>query len=161
MALDRQAVVLPDLDVHSDDATLPEQLEHRRVQHESAAVGHTALDHDVRAHLPEELLHQDDVLRQLDHGDAQPGQLVAELLLPARAEPEIREDAEPLVGVDVELALLAVDDCGERPTDVEGVWLGPARRHRCVVAVRLDGAHGMQSCVRRGSTATDHVRARR
>ena len=70
MALDRQPVVLPDLDVDADDPAPPEQLEDRRVQDERPAVGDAALDDDLGPDPPDQLLDDDDVLGQLDDRDA-------------------------------------------------------------------------------------------
>ena len=104
MALDGQAVVLPDLYVHSDHPAAAEQFEDRGVQHQGAAVSDTALDDQVRPHLPYQLLEYQDVLRELDDGDAEPGQFVRQLALPARPGKQIGNDLEPLRRVDVYLA---------------------------------------------------------
>ena len=105
VALQRESVVFADLDVDADHVALAQQVEDRRVEDDRAAMRHAALDDDVGADLPDELLHHHDVFRRLDDGDAEPRRLVADLLLPPRAREQVGDDLESLGRVDVDLAL--------------------------------------------------------
>ena len=104
MALQSEPVVLSDLVVDADDAALAQQLEDRRIEHQRSSMGHPTLDDHVGSDLPDELLHHQDVLRRLDDRDAQPGHLVADLVLPTRSCVELRQSVESCLRVDVEVA---------------------------------------------------------
>ena len=83
MALDRDPVVLADLDIHANDLTAADQFHQGRVEDESAAMRDSTFDDDIWPSLPDQLLQHDDVLWSLDDWDTHPGRLVRDLVLPA------------------------------------------------------------------------------
>jgi len=90
--LDLAAVVAPDVDVHPHhEAVAAEDLEQGRRVDQRAAVRDAGLDDEVGAHLPDELLNGEEVLRQLDDGPAEPAEVVR--VAPARdlQEPGARQ----------------------------------------------------------------------
>src|SRR5207244_2487717 len=74
---DVAAVVRTDLDVDAHhDAVAADKLQQRGVENQPTAVRHAHLDDHLGAHLPNDFLQRHQVLRPLDDGDAEPGEVV-------------------------------------------------------------------------------------
>jgi 8-oxo-dGTP pyrophosphatase MutT (NUDIX family) len=62
-------------------AVSADELEHRSREHDAATVRDSGLDDEVRLHVPDQLLHQYNIARELDDGAAEPAEVVGVLVL--------------------------------------------------------------------------------
>ena len=119
MGFDRTTVRLPDVDVDADHlAVATDQLEQGSGKDQRSAAGDAGLDDEVGSYPPNDLLNGDDVLRELNDRQAEPGEVIGVLVL--------RGSIEPVSG---DLPKVLVSDHGLRELAVPGLevghWSGP------------------------------------
>src|SRR5947209_6008058 len=108
MRLEPLAVMRPDVDVDCNDAALAEDLAKARSKNRRSAMRDAGLDDDVWLQPRDRLLIPHDIGRQLNDRNAEPGEGVDVFLIPPDLEPEIGQELQAFVGVEIDDAVVEV-----------------------------------------------------